>query len=71
MSTTPPRKNSQYESAFSRGNATSAGADHERDEEVREAGEKRDDDEEDHRRAVDRDQLVVAVGAEHALRSPA
>ena len=39
------------------------GSDHQRDEVVREAREDRDDDEEDHRRAVERDQLVVAVGA--------
>ncbi len=43
-----------------------ARADHQRHEVVPEAGEDGDDDEEDHRRAVDRDELVVVLGAQDA-----
>ena len=64
MSTTPPNRKNQYDSAFSRGKGHVSGADHERHEEVREAGEDRNADEEHHRRTVDRDELVVAVGAD-------
>ena len=42
------------------------GADHERHEVVREARQDRDADEEHHRRAVDRDELVVAIRADYA-----
>ncbi len=40
------------------------GADHERHEEVREPCEDRNDDEEDHRRAVHREQLVVGIAGD-------
>jgi len=43
------------------------GADHQRDEVVGEAGEDRDDDEEDHRRPVDREELVVGVVLDEVL----
>ena len=44
-----------------------ARADHQRHEEVAEAGEDRHDDEEDHRRPVDREELVVAVAHDEVL----
>ena len=40
-------------------------SDHQRNQEVGEAGEDRDEDEEDHRRAVDRHELVVVLGAQY------
>ncbi len=43
------------------------GADHERHEVVPEAGEDRDDEEEDHRRPVDREELVVGVARDELL----
>ena len=42
-------------------------ADHQRDEVVPEAGQDRHDDEEDHRRPVDREQRVVGVAADEVL----
>ena len=47
-----------------------AGADHQRHEVVREAGEDRHDDEEDHRRPVHREHLVVGVAREDVLVGP-
>ena len=44
-----------------------ARADHERHEVVPEAGEDRHDEEEDHRRPVDREELVVAVARDDVL----
>ena len=44
-----------------------AGADHQRHEVVREPGEDRDDDEEDHRRAVHRQDLVVGVPGQEVV----
>ena len=44
-----------------------AGADHQRHEVVGEAGQDRDDDEEDHRRAVHREELVVAVALDEVV----
>ena len=43
------------------------GANHQRHEEVREAGQDRDDDEEDHRHAVDGHHFVVVLGREELL----
>jgi hypothetical protein len=56
----PPKRKNQYDIAFSRGNATSRAPIIKRHEVVAEAGEDRHDDEEDHHRPVEREQLVVA-----------
>jgi hypothetical protein len=55
----PPNRNIQYDQAFSRGNATSRAPIISGEQVVREARPHRDHDEEDHRRAVQGQDLVV------------
>ena len=63
---TPPKRKSQYDIAFSAEGHVPR-ADHQRHEEVAEAGQDRDDDEEDHRRPVHGHDLVVGVAREEVV----
>ena len=68
--TSPPNRNTQYAYAFMRGKRDAARADHQRHEVRGDRLHHRHGEEEHHRRAVHREELVVEVRADETLVRP-